>query len=125
MQPTTPRVADGSISYTRQAPQVHARLMEEPPMMNYGRKGSLSLLPDMQVKPPQAQEEVFSQAPWPDKMEAECTDLPQDDVKEASNLSLPEWGEGHHGDKDSRKEGHTTPTSGTQTPRTKAWYERK
>ncbi|CAK9050742.1 unnamed protein product [Durusdinium trenchii] len=73
--------------------------MEEPPMLDSRPKqGSQSLLPDLgeAVAPP-----------WPDKIEEE--------VQKASKLSLADWTE----DKN-RKEGHHTPTSGTQTPKTKA-----
>ncbi|CAK9080677.1 unnamed protein product, partial [Durusdinium trenchii] len=64
--------------------QAQTRLMEEPPMLNYrSKQGSFSLLPDLDAKQCRI-EEVFA------ALEAEHTDLPQDEVQEASSLSLPD-----------------------------------
>ncbi|CAK9050922.1 unnamed protein product [Durusdinium trenchii] len=106
-----PRVTNTFMPH--QVQQAQTRLMEEPPMLNYrSKQGSFSLLPDLDAKQCRI-EEVFA------ALEAEHTDLPQDEVQEASSLSLPDGVEVQQTDKDS-KEGHTTPTSGTQTPKTKA-----
>ncbi|CAK9080681.1 unnamed protein product, partial [Durusdinium trenchii] len=77
-----PRVTNTFMPH--QVQQAQTRLMEEPPMLNYrSKQGSFSLLPDLDAKQCRI-EEVFA------ALEAEHTDLPQDEVQEASSLSLPD-----------------------------------